>query len=167
MSAARLVGEASREKASAPRKMEADLGEKAKFTHKQPPISGLGGAKLKQAVMMAYDMFIGMDGVEYGPVPLGQVVMLVRMLPHLATAITLHESSDELCNHALRVINRLSISKEGISELLAHPCCQDTIVPHAMLFASSKNMDLLVPSKNIIKNISADASGRALLLESP
>eukprot|EP00959_Pyramimonas_sp_CCMP1952_P279421 5841920-Pyramimonas_sp.AAC.1 len=86
--------------------------------------SGVAGAKLKQAVMMAYDMFIGVDGLESGPVPPGQVVMLVRLLPHLSTALTLYDDNLDLASNALRVICRLTLSKEGTNELLAHPCCK-------------------------------------------
>jgi len=116
---------------------------------------------------MAYDMFIGLDGLEAGPVPMGQVVMLVRMLPHLSTALTLYEANEELSYNALRVICRLSLSKEGVNELLAHPCCKETIIPYTMHFVNLKNTDLVDPAKKIITNTSAELDGRSMLIEEP
>jgi hypothetical protein len=36
---------------------------------------------------MAYDMFVGDNANDEGPCPPGQIVMLVRTLPQLATAL--------------------------------------------------------------------------------
>jgi len=76
---------------------------------------------------MAYDMFVGDNANDEGPCPPGQIVMLVRTLPQLATAMGHYENGpvdmQDIAVKATRIIQRLVRSSEGCRELLAHPVC--------------------------------------------
>jgi hypothetical protein len=76
---------------------------------------------------MAYDMFVGDNVNDEGPCPPGQIVMLVRTLPQLATAMGHYENGpvdmQDIAVKATRIVQRLVRSPEGCRELLAHPVC--------------------------------------------
>mmetsp|Transcript_24434 Transcript_24434/g.46302 ORF Transcript_24434/g.46302 Transcript_24434/m.46302 type:complete len:2013 (-) Transcript_24434:435-6473(-) len=132
---------------------------------------GLENKKLKQAVSMAYDMFVGNDLLEHGPIPPGQVLMLTRVLPHIAAALGKwrgSESDDEMLAHqAVSVLARLVLSSEGANELLAHPSCASYIMPQIMFFCGLKESRLTDNSLRILQHLAAYEEGSKQMLESP
>jgi len=120
---------------------------------------------------MAYDMFVGNDLLEHGPIPPGQVLMLTRVLPHIAAALGKwrgSESDDEMLAHqAVSVLARLVLSSEGANELLAHPSCASYIMPQIMFFCGLKESRLTDNSLRILQHLAAYEEGSKQMLESP
>ncbi|KAK3288132.1 hypothetical protein CYMTET_4381 [Cymbomonas tetramitiformis] len=94
--------------------------------------SATSTAKLTQAVDMAYDMVVGHD-VQLSAVHSGQQVMVLRMLPHLIGGLRLLDFSPEICNKSVKVLHCLAMSRDGCSEMLAHPNSSGSLIPSLLL----------------------------------